>query len=41
MDGSKAFIHARKLNIYNSEKESLVKGGYLFEVSDKYVKKVI
>ena len=35
MDGSKAYIHARKLNIYNSEKEPLVKGGYSVEVSEK------
>ena len=33
--GTKAFLHAKKWDLYNSEKEALVKGGYLVEVSDK------
>ena len=39
--GKKAPLHTNRWDVYNLQKESLVKGGYLFEVSDKYVKKVI
>ena len=41
VDGTKALIHAKKWDVYNSEKEDLVKGGYLVEVSDKGGNKVI
>ena len=33
--GTKALIHAKKWDVYNSEKQVLVKGGYLVEVFDK------
>ena len=41
VDGTKALLHAKKWDVYNSEKELLVKGGYLVEVADKDGKKVI
>ena len=41
VDGTKALLHAKKWDVYNSEKEALAKGGYLVEVDDKYRKKVI
>ena len=28
VDGMKALVHAKKWDVYNSEKEALVKGGY-------------
>ena len=37
----KALMHAKRWSVYNSEKEALVKGGYLVEVADKDRKKVI
>ena len=40
-DGTKALLHAKKWDVYNSQKEALVKGGYLVEVSEKYENKVI
>ena len=39
--GMKALLHDKKWDVYNSEKEVLVKGGYLVEVSDKDGKKII
>ena len=39
--GTKALLHANNWDIYNLEKEALVKGGYSVEVSDKDGKKVI
>ena len=41
MDGTKALIHAKKWDVYNSEKEALVKGGHSVEFSEKYGNKVI
>ena len=41
VDGKKVLIHVKRWDVYNSEKEALVKGGYLVEVADKYRKKVI
>ena len=41
MDGTKALLHAKKWDVYNSEKQALVKGGCLFEVSDKDWKRLI
>ena len=41
VDGTKALIHARKWDVYNLEKQELVKGGYSVEVSDKDRKRVI
>ena len=32
VDGTKSLLHANNWDVYNSEKEALVKGGYLFEV---------
>ena len=37
----KELLHAKKWDVYNSEKEALVKSGNLVEVSDKDGKKVI
>ena len=41
MDGAKDLIHAKKWDVYNSEKEALVNVGCLVEVTDKEGKKVI
>ena len=41
VDGTKAILHAKKWDVYNYEKETLIKGGYSVEVSDKDRKKVI
>ena len=41
VDGTKALLHAKKWYLYNLEKEVLVKGGYLVEVSDNDRKKLI
>ena len=41
VDGTKALLHAKKWDVCNSEKESLIKGRYSVEVSDKDGKKVI
>ena len=41
MDETKALLHANKLDVYSSEKEALVKGGYSVEVTEKDKKKVI
>ena len=41
VDGTKALLHAKKWDVYNPEKESLVKGGYWVEVSYKDRKRVI
>ena len=41
VDGTKAILHAKKWDVYNSEKEALVNGGYSVEVSYKDKKKVI
>ena len=41
VDGTKSLQHAKKWDIYNSEKDVLVKGGYLVEVSYRDRKKVI
>ena len=41
VDGTKALIHANTWDVYNSEKEALVKGRYLVEVDDKDRRKVI
>ena len=41
VDGTQALLHAKKWDVYNSEKGALAKGGYLVEVDDKYRKKVI
>ena len=41
VDGTKALLHAKKWDVYNSEKEALLKGGYSVEVSEKDRKKVI
>ena len=38
---TKAFLHAKKWDVYNSEKEALVKGGYSVGFADKDGKKVI
>ena len=40
VDGTNTLLHAKKWYVYNSEKEVLVNGGYLIEVSDKDEKKV-
>ena len=40
-EGMKALLHAKKWDVYNLEKEVLVKGGYSVEVADKDGKKVI
>ena len=41
VDSIKALLHYKKWDVYNSEKEELVKGGYLVEIYDKDGKKVI
>ena len=41
MDGTKALLHAKECDVYNSEKEVLVKGGYSVQVTDKYRKKAV
>ena len=41
MGGKKSLLHARRWNVYNSEKEELVKGGYSFDVAYKDEKKLI
>ena len=41
VDGMKALLHAKKWDVYNSENEVLVKGGYSVEVSYKDSKKGI
>ena len=41
MDGIKALLHVKRWDVYNSEKDALVKGGYSVEVYEKYGKKVI
>ena len=41
VDGTKALLHTQKWDIQNLEKETLVKGGYLVELDNKYGKKVI
>ena len=41
MDGSKELVHAKKWYVYNSDKQALVNVGYLVEVADMEVKKVI
>ena len=41
VDGKNTLLHAKKWDVYNSEKESLLKGEYLVEVYDKEGKKVI
>ena len=41
VDGTKALLHAKKWEIYNSQKGVLVKGGYSVGVSDKDRKSVI
>ena len=41
VDGTKALLHANKWDVYNSDNEASVKGGYLVEVSDKERKKII
>ena len=41
VDGKNALLHAKRWYVYNSEKEELVKGGYLVEVAEKDGKKVI
>ena len=41
VDEKKALIHARRWDVYNSEKEALVKGGYSVEVYDKDRRKVV
>ena len=38
---TKALLHAKNWDVYNSEKDALVKGWYLVEVYEKYGKKVI
>ena len=41
MDGTKALIHAKKWDVYNSEKEALVKGGSSVKFDEKDGRKVI
>ena len=41
MDGTKSLLHAREWDVYNSDKEALIKGGYSVEVYDEDGKKVI
>ena len=41
MDGTKAFLNATKWYVYNSEKEILIKVGYLVDVADKYGRNII
>ena len=41
VDGKKALLHTIRWDVYISEKEALVKGGYLVEVDEKYRKKAI
>ena len=41
MDGAKDLIHAKKWDVYNSEKYTLVKGGNLVEVGEKEIKRII
>ena len=41
VDGTKVLLHAKKQDVYNSEKEALVKCGYSIEFSEKDRKKVI
>ena len=41
VDGKKALLHEEGWDVYNYEKEALLKGGYLAEVVDKDGKKVI
>ena len=41
VDGTKALLHDKKWDLYNLEKDALVKGGYLVEVADKDENKVI
>ena len=41
VDGTKAFLHAKKWYICNLEKEELVKGEYLVEVFERYGKELI
>ena len=40
VDGKKALLHAKKWDVYNSEKEALVKGGYSVEFFEKDRKKI-
>ena len=41
VDGNKSLLHSKRLDVYNADKESLIKGGYLVGVADKDGKKVI
>ena len=41
VDGKKAFLHEKRRDAYHSDKDALVKAGYLVEVSDKDRKKII
>ena len=41
MEGKKALHHAKRWDVYNLEKEKLIKDGYSIEVTDKDRKKVI
>ena len=41
VDGTNSLLHAKKWDVYNSDKEALIKGRYIVEVSDKDRKKVI
>ena len=41
VDGTKALLHANKWNVYNLDKEALVKDEYLVEVDDKEGKTLI
>ena len=41
VDGTKAILHDKKWDVYNSQKEMLEKGGHSVEVSDKDGKRVI
>ena len=41
VDEKKALIHARRWDVYNSEKEAFLKGRCLIEVSYNYMKRVI
>ena len=41
VDDAKAFLHAKRWDIYLNENEKLVKGGYLVEVFGQEKKKVL
>ena len=41
VDGKNTRLHAKNWDVYNSEKEALVKGGYSVDIADKGGNKLI